>query len=595
MSPANLLRDARSVWPLLKRAVLSGQLFRPQCELTQSYPDILCEYNVKVPIADGIVLTANVFRSRKAQQAGIAVPVVMCAHPYNNQLIPALGTTPFGGAPKQYRIIPQAGRPRFSTLTSWESPDPNFWVPAGYAVVNLNLPGYGTSGGPPTVFTDHQARSYYEAIEWVGRQSWCSGKVGLNGVSFLAITQYHVAACQHYGGPPPSLRCICPWEGFSDLYRDVACPGGIEDRGFGPFWWMTEVKPALSGSPSDFIKHNGSLPTDFLKQHPFYDDFWREKAAKLDKIAIPMLVCASFSDHGLHTAGSFRAFVKSKSIQKWVYTHRAGKWDAYYSSEVQKLTREFMDCFLKDDTSSGFLKRARVRLEVRSSRDVIHDVRDEQEWPLNRTRYTRLYLTGQPRKLDWQSSRTNQSVEHSAKRGCSSFAIRFDSDTELTGHMKLRLWVQAKAYPGASSPPPDDMAIFVAANKLDDRGRTVHFLGSVGNSEDMVTRGFCRVSRRELDVEESTDYQPVLAGTTQLPLEPNQIVPVDIELYPSSTFFAAGESLELIISSNEIIASPPYVKDVSINRGIHVVHCGGDYDSYLLVPIVPAPSPGDRP
>ena len=134
------------------------------------------------------------------------------------------------------------------------------------------------------------------------------------------------------------------------------------------------------------------------------------------------------------------------------------------------------------------------------------------------------------------------------------------------------------------------MAIFAAVNKLDDRGRTVHFLGSVGNREDLVTRGFCRVSRRELDVEKSTDYQPVLAGTKQLLLEPNQIVPVDIELYPSSTFFAAGESLELIISSNEIIPSPPYVKDVSINRGIHVVHCGGDCDSHLLVPIIPRPS-----
>lgn len=111
--------------------------------------------------------------------------------------------------------------------------------------------------------------------------------MGLNGVSYLAITQYHVAACQHYGGPPPALRCICPWEGLSDLYRDQACPGGIADHGFGLFWWVTEVKPSLSGSSADFIKHYGSLLMDFLKQHPFYDAFWREKTAKLDQITIP--------------------------------------------------------------------------------------------------------------------------------------------------------------------------------------------------------------------------------------------------------------------------------------------------------------------
>ena len=240
MSLPTLLRALPSAWPLLKRAVVSGQLFKPACELTQPHPDILCDYNVQVTIADGIVLTANVFRSRKAQQTGLRVPVVMCAHPYNNQLLPALGRTPFGGPSPHYRVVPQVGRPRLSTLAGWEAPDPSFWVPAGYAVVNLNLPGYGTSGGPPTLFSDHQAKSYYEAIEWVARQSWCTGKVGLSGVSYLAVSQYHVAACQHYGGPPPSLRCISPWEGFADIYREVACPGGSRTQGFSRFWWAIE-------------------------------------------------------------------------------------------------------------------------------------------------------------------------------------------------------------------------------------------------------------------------------------------------------------------------------------------------------------------
>jgi len=587
MSLGNLSLVIRSVWPLLKRAILSGQLFRPQCELTQPHPNIQCDYDVPVAIEGGLTLTANVFRSREALEAGVRVPVIMCAHPYDNRLTPALGKTPFGGAPQQYRIIPQAGRPQFSTLTSWESPDPNFWIPAGYAVVNLNLPGYGTSEGPPTVFSDHQAKCYYEAIEWIARQDWCSGNVGLSGVSYLAVTQYYVASCKHYGGPPPSLKCICPWEAFSDLYRDVACPGGLEDQGFGPFWWITEVKPALKDSPADFIKHNGSLPMDFLKLHPYYDDFWREKTASLDRITLPMLVCASFSDHGLHTVGSFRAFMKSKSSQKWLYTHRTGKWDAYYSPEVQQLTKEFMDCFLKGDTSSGLLDRAPVRLEVRSSRDVVHEIRQEQEWPLARTRYAKLYLNGALKNLDWQSSPTSQSVEHSARGGRSSFRIQFDSDTELTGYMKLRLWVQTKVGTGQSS-PPDDMAIFVAVSKLDEQGRTVHFFGSVGNRQDLVTRGFCRVSRRELDAEQSTEYQPVLTGTSYLPLDADQIVPVEIELYPSSTFFAAGEFLELIISSNEIIPSPPYIKDVSFNRGIHILHCGSEHDSHLLIPMIPA-------
>ncbi|MEM9265662.1 MAG: CocE/NonD family hydrolase [Cyanobacteria bacterium P01_F01_bin.13] len=64
-------------------------------------------------------------------------------------------------------------------------------------------------------------KCYYEVIEWVAQQPWCTGKVGLNGGSFLAITQYHVAACQACGSPPPSLCHISPWEGLTDRYQDL--------------------------------------------------------------------------------------------------------------------------------------------------------------------------------------------------------------------------------------------------------------------------------------------------------------------------------------------------------------------------------------
>jgi predicted acyl esterase len=104
----------------------------------------------------------------------------------------------------------------------------------------------------------------------------------------------------------------------------------------------------------------------------------------------------------------------------------------------------------------------------------------------------------------------------------------------------------------------------------------------------MVTRGYGRVSRRELDPEESTEWHPVPKGAREQKLKAGEIVPVDIALYPSSTFFAAGESIQLIVAPHEIIPSPPYIKDASFNRGTHVIHFGGDYDSYLLVPTIPS-------
>jgi len=583
---ANLARTFEALGPVVGNAVKSGQLVNPQCELTEPHPDVLCEYDVRIPMSEGFSVTANFYRSKKAAEKGEQVPVVMCAHPYDNHLTPAQKKTPLHGAPQQYRLIPQAGKPEFSKLTSWESPDPNFWVPAGYAIVNMNLPGYSNSDGPPSAFSEHQGKCYYEAIEWVAKQPWCTGKVGLNGVSFLAISQYHVAACQAYGGPPPSLCCISPWEGLTDPYRDIFAFGGLSEVGFPAFWWATEVKPAINGTQEDFEESEGCIPTEYLKNHPLYDDFWQAKAAKLEEITVPMLVCASFSDHGLHTMGSFRAFIKAKSENKWVYTHRTGKWDAYYSPDVQEMTRNFMDCFLKDDTSSGFLDMPPVRLEVRSSLKEIHDVRFENEWPIARTEYTRLYLTEQ-QALSLERPQTPKDLGYAAKKGKAEFHHTFSEDTELSGYMKLRAWVEAQP-PNASQETPNDMGLFIAVNKLDQDGNPVHFYGSVGNRKDMVTRGYGRVSLRELDPVESTEWHPVQKGAMEQKLKVGEIVPVDIALYPSSTFFAAGESIQLIVAPHEIIPSPPYIKDASFNRGTHVLHFGGDYDSYLLVPIIPS-------
>ncbi|MEM8604959.1 MAG: CocE/NonD family hydrolase C-terminal non-catalytic domain-containing protein, partial [Cyanobacteria bacterium P01_H01_bin.121] len=134
---------------------------------------------------------------------------------------------------------------------------------------------------------------------------------------------------------------------------------------------------------------------------------------------------------------------------------------------------------------------------------------------------------------------------------------------------------------------PDDLGLYVAVSKLDREQEPVHFYGSVGNTQDLVTRGWGRASRRELDPVESTEWNPVLLGQREQKLNPSDIVSLDIALYPSSTFFAAGEALQLIVSPQSIIPSPPYFKDVAFNCGSYAIHCGGPFDSHLLIPEIP--------
>jgi hypothetical protein len=118
---AEIVRTFEAVGPLLGNAVKSGQLFNPQAEITEPNLDILCEYDVEIPMSEGTSVIANIFRLKKAADNGAKLAVVMCSHPYDNHLTPALKKTPLGGPPQQYRLIPQAGgRPIFSKLTSWE-------------------------------------------------------------------------------------------------------------------------------------------------------------------------------------------------------------------------------------------------------------------------------------------------------------------------------------------------------------------------------------------------------------------------------------------------------------------------------------------
>ena len=318
--------------------------------------------------------------------------------------------------------------------------------------MNLNLPGYAGSGGVPSVFQRAQAKGFHDAIEWVAAQPWCTGRVGLNGVSFLAISQYAVASGHGTDGEAPTaLAAISPWEGLTDPYRDIFCPGGVPESGFPSFWWSTEVKTALTGTEDDFVKSEGCRPPQYSTEHPLVDAWWREKTPDLGRIKVPMLVCASFSDHNLHTVGSFRAFTQAGSDNKWLYTHRGGKWDVFYNPEIQELTRRFMDCFVKGERDNGFLDEPAVRLEVRKSRDEVYEVRGESVWPPPGTTPESWYLTAEG-ALQASNVPPSGNLEMDAQRGELRFTYEFAEDRALIGPMALELTLSLQGRRGDETP-----------------------------------------------------------------------------------------------------------------------------------------------
>jgi predicted acyl esterase len=175
---------------------------------------------------------------------------------------------------------------------------------------------------------------------------------------------------------PPHLAAICPWEGFTDVFRDFARPGGIREDGFIRVW-------------SAGVRRQGRTDEDLRRgqiEHPLRDEWWTTRTPELERIEVPILACGSFSDQQLHSRGSFRAFERAGSPRRWLYTHRGGKWATYYSEEALSFQSRFFDYFLKSE-QNGMLEVPPVRLEVREDRDTIREVRFEGEWPLPQTRW----------------------------------------------------------------------------------------------------------------------------------------------------------------------------------------------------------------
>ena len=148
--------------------------------------------------------------------------------------------------------------------------------------------------------------------------------------------------------------------------------------------------------------------------------------------------------------------------------------------------------------------------------------------------------------------------------------------------MALKLWVSASE--------GDDLDLFVLLRKFDDRGREVFFFGYNGFDRDGVAKGWLRVSHREQDPARSRPGRPWHAHKSARPVAPGEVAAVEIEVLASSTLFEAGSSLMLEVGGHDLARYPAFAHRRTVNRGHHVVHTGGRFDSHLLASFVPSAS-----
>jgi len=507
--------------------------------------DILWERDVEVPLRDGTVIYVDIFRPTGQSEK---IPAILSWSPYGKHgpQGPPLGVPP----------------ERVSGLQKFEGPDPAYWCNHGYAIVNADTRGAFSSGGDIYFWGTVDARDGRDAIEWIATRPWCNGKVGMSGNSWLAIAQWFIAAEN-----PPHLAAIAPWEGLSDLYRQDVVRGGIPNTGFN-----NVVISSLKG------KSRVEDISAMVQRYPLMNPYWEDKSAKLERIRVPAYVVASWTND-LHTLGSLEGFRRIPSQNKWLRVHNTHEWADYYTPENVEDLQRFFDRYLKG-IGNGWEKTPRVRLSVLDLGGTDLVSRAEEQWPLARTKHRRLYLDASTGTLSPDEIPVESSARYRADdgKGQATFLMKFKEDTELTGYFKLRLWVEAQ---GA-----EDMDLFVQVQKLDPHGNPLASSTGIGNYTG--PNGRLRVSHRQTDHERSTPWLPCHIHRVEETLRPGEPVPCDILIWPSGMLFHEGEQLRLFVAGfNPIPFHIPGIPGPTIrNRGHHIIHTGGKYDSYLLLPVV---------
>jgi uncharacterized protein len=439
---------------------------------------------------------------------------------------------------------------------SWEVVDPEKWVPHHYACVRVDSRGCGCSPGFIDHFSPRETKDFYDCIEWAGVQPWSNGKVGLNGISYYGINQWHVASAE-----PPHLAAMCIWEGAADWYRDMTHHGGILCT-FWANWYDMQVKTVQYGTgergkrsrvhgelvcgpeSSEEELANGTAAISAPTSSPIRSTTLSPARSPVwSKVKVPFFSAANWGGQGLHPRGNFEGFVRAASKQKWLEVHGIEHWTHFYTDYGRNLQLRFFDHFLHGKTQR--LGQAAAGAACRSATSIASSSA-ENEWPIKRTQWTRFYLDPSsgaladkpPPKKTALSFAASATASPSSPRRCRGRDRDHRSDRRLQA-FRLVLDQRCRHFRGA--------ARFLArsqGSRIPGRHRSAHAgrpglaarLASPARQETVIALPALSHPRRKNE-----------------PLKPGEVVELDIEIWPTSIVVPAGYRVALTIRGKDYV------------------------------------------
>lgn len=495
---------------------------------------------VRITMRDGTELAAAIHLPSQAERA----PALVAISPYRIE----------------NDIVPEG------PLFLWRETGPiGFYVARGYAFVRVDVRGTGRSGGTYGFFDKAEQQDYYDIVQWIAAQPWCTGKVGGIGQSYYAMVQWFMAAQQ-----PPALACIAPYDGMIDLYRSVGYPGGIEGE-FWALWWnivrTINLQPA-SRAVAREISYD--LPLE-VKRHPTYDKFWQERTVQVERIDVPVFSIGLWSKLDLHLTGNISGYLGAQGTKKLLITGASNLFSAvaeFAKPEThERLLLPFYERYLKGH-ASAYEQRPNVEYFVRGA----NVYKSAEFWPPSGIRYEYLYLRKGPSGsvsslndggLSLRPPRAGEgSVTYSypdpgwilgvvgfgpngafdpARRVLTFTSAPLIEDVEIVGPIKLRLFASSSA---------SDTDFFVKISEQlsqtpDQRARDINPVAEI------ISKGWLRASHRALDPRRSSENEPVHLHSDPSEIRPGEIMMVDIALRPAAFLIRKGSRIRLEIANGD--------------------------------------------
>jgi uncharacterized protein len=561
------------------------------------------DWDAPIEMDDGVVLRADLFRPVADGQ----YPVILSYGPYTKGLAFQEGYK--SAWTRMTSAYPETAEGSSNRYQNWELVDPEKWVPDGYAIVRVDSRGAGRSPGYLEVWSPREARDIHDCVEWAGTQAWSNGKVGISGISYYAMNQWHVAPLR-----PPHLAALIAWEGSSDYYRELARHGGILcdflfswyprqcvklQHGVGTRGPVSQVTgEPVSGPetlPEDELARNrADVPGDALRRRVM-DDYYRARTWAFDKIDVPLLSAANWGGMGLHTRGNFEGFARAGTRQKWLEVHGDTHFSHYYTNYGVGLQKRFFGRFLKGEDTWD---EPPVLLNIRQPGEKF-TLRGENEWPLARTRWTKFLL--QPdRSLGTEPAKDDATLAYQTSGdGLTFLTPPMTDEVEITGPVAAKLFVSSDT---------SDADLFLVLRLFDPGGKEVTFIGS-NDPRTPVGLGWLRASHRKLDPQQSLPYRPWHTHDEEWPLTPGAPVELDVEIWPTCIVVPPGYRIGLTVRGKDYEydgtdAAVPYAaypmkgvgpfththpqdRPPEIFGGTNTLHFGANQAPYLLLPVIP--------